>query len=79
MQDITVVSGVGAGATFTIDRDDPAMARQHAAVEFSGRLNGTTMQSAELRDGDRFEIGGRRFLLAFEEREREPDPYELKA
>ena len=30
-------------------------------------------------DGDRFEIGGRRFLLAIEEREREPDAYELKS
>ena len=105
---VTVVSGPGAGAGFTIDRervivgrgpgvdrafDDPAMSRQHAAIEFSGNgfrlrdlgstngtlLNGTTVQSAELRDGDRFEIGGRRFLLAIEEREREPDAYELKS
>jgi len=105
---VTVVSGLGAGAGFTIDRervivgrgpgvdrvfDDPAMSRQHAAIEFSGSgfrlrdlgstngtlLNGTTVQSAELRDGDQFEIGGRRFLLAIEEREREPDAYELES
>jgi pSer/pThr/pTyr-binding forkhead associated (FHA) protein len=105
---VTVVSGPGAGAGFTIDRervivgrgpgvdrafDDPAMSRQHAAIEFSGGgfrlrdlgstngilLNGTAVQSAELRHGDRFEIGGRRFLLAIEEREREPDAYELKS
>jgi len=105
---VTVVSGPGEGAGFTIDRervivgrgpgvdrafDDPAMSRQHAAIEFSGGgfrlrdlgstngtlLNGTAVQAAELRHGDWFEIGGRRFLLVIEEREREPDAYELKA
>jgi pSer/pThr/pTyr-binding forkhead associated (FHA) protein len=105
---VTVVSGPGAGAGFTIDRervivgrgpgvdrafDDIAMSRQHAAIEFSGSgfrlrdlgstngtlLNGTAVQSAELRHGDRFEIGGRCFLLAIEAREREPDAYELKS
>lgn len=105
---VTVVSGPGAGAGFTIDServivgrgpgvdrafDDPSMSRQHAAIEFSGSgfrlrdlgstngtlLNGTAVQSAELRHGDRFEIGGRRFLIAIEEREREPDAYELKS
>ena len=43
------------------------------------RLNGAAVQSAELRHGDRFEIGGRSFVLAIEEREHEPDTYELKA
>jgi pSer/pThr/pTyr-binding forkhead associated (FHA) protein len=105
---VMVVSGPGAGAEFTIDRervivgrgpgvdrafDDPAMSRQHAAIEFCGtgfrlrdlgstngtRLNGTPVQSAELRHGDRFEIGDRRFALAIEEREHEPDAYELKS
>ena len=104
---VTVVSGPGAGASFEVDRerviigrgpgvdrafDDPAMSRQHAAIEFSGTglrlrdlgstngtlLNGEPVQSAELRHGDRFEIGGRRFQLAIEVREREPDAYELK-
>ena len=103
---ITVVSGPGAGAGFTIDRervivgrgpgvdrafDDPAMSRQHAVIEFNAGgfrlrdlgstngtlLNGTSVHSAELRHGDRFEIGGQRFQLAIEEREREPDAYEL--
>jgi pSer/pThr/pTyr-binding forkhead associated (FHA) protein len=103
-----LVSGPGAGAGFTIDRervivgrgpgvdkafDAPDMSRQHAAIEFSGTgfrlrdlgstngtmLNGTAVQSAELRHGDRFEIGGRHFVLAIEEREREPDAYELKS
>jgi len=105
---VTVVSGPGAGAGFAIDRervivgrgpgvdrafDDPAMSRQHAAIEFTGTglrirdlgstngttLNGAAVKSAELRHGDSFEIGGRRFLLAIEERELEPDAYELKS
>ena len=105
---VTVVSGPGAGAGFRLDRekiligrgpgvdrafDDPAMSRQHAAIEFSGtgfrlrdlgstngtRLNGKAVQSEELRHGDRFEIGSRQFLLAIEVRETEPDAYELKS
>lgn len=105
---VVLVSGPGAGAGFTIDRervivgrgpgvdkafDDPAMSRQHAAIEFSGTgfrlrdlgstngtlLNGQAVQSAELRHGDRFEIGGRTFVLAIEERELEPEAYELKS
>jgi len=105
---VVLVSGPGAGAEFAIDRervivgrgpgvdrafDDPAMSRQHAAIEFCGTgfrirdlgstngtlLNGAAVQSAELHHGDRFEIGGRRFVLAIEEREREPDAYELKS
>jgi pSer/pThr/pTyr-binding forkhead associated (FHA) protein len=105
---VMLMSGPGAGTGFPIDRervlvgrgpgvdrafDDPAMSRQHAAIEFSGTgfrlrdlgstngtlLNGAAVQSAELRHGDRFEIGGRQFVLAIEEREHEPDAYELKA
>ena len=105
---VMLVSGPDAGAGFAIDRervivgrgpgvdrafDDPAMSRQHAAIEFSGTgfrirdlgstngtvVNGAAVQTAELRHGDRFEIGGRVFVLAVEERELEPDAYELKS
>jgi pSer/pThr/pTyr-binding forkhead associated (FHA) protein len=105
---VMLVSGPDAGAGFAIDRervivgrgpgvdrafDDPAMSRQHAAIEFSGTgfrirdlgstngtvVNGAAVQTAELRHGDRFEIGGRVFALAVEERELEPDAYELKS
>jgi pSer/pThr/pTyr-binding forkhead associated (FHA) protein len=86
-----VIVGRGPGVDKAFD--DPDMSRQHAAIEFSGagfrirdlgstngtRLNGAAVQSAELRHGDRFEIGGRSFVLAIEEREHEPDTYELKA
>ncbi len=86
-----VIVGRGPG----VDRafDDPSMSRQHAAIEFSGTgfrlrdlgstngtlLNGQAVQSAELRHGDRFEIGGQTFVLAIEERELEPEAYELKS
>jgi len=86
-----IILGRGPG----VDRafEDSAMSRQHACIEFSGagfrlrdlgstngtRLNGATVRSAELRHGDRFEIGGRQFVLAIEVREREPDTYELKS
>jgi pSer/pThr/pTyr-binding forkhead associated (FHA) protein len=105
---IVVVSGPGAGTGFEIDRervivgrgpgvdrafDDPAMSRQHAAIEFIGAgfrlrdlgssngtmLNGAPVQSAELTHGDQFTIGDRKFVLAIEEREREPEAYELKS
>jgi pSer/pThr/pTyr-binding forkhead associated (FHA) protein len=86
-----VIVGRGPGVDKAFD--DPDMSRQHAAIEFCGtgfrirdlgstngtRLNGEVVQSAELRHGDRFEIGGRSFVLAIEEREHEPDTYELKA
>lgn len=103
---VSLVSGPGAGSGFTIERDrvilgrgpgvdrafdDPAMSRQHAAIEFHGTgfrirdlgstngilVNGAPVQAAELRHGDGFEIGSRRFLLAIEEREQEPETYEL--
>jgi len=103
---VVLVSGHDAGAGFPLDRErmilgrgpgvdrafnDPAMSRQHAAIEFCGEgfrirdlgstngvlLNGAAVPAAELRSGDRFEIGGQRFLLAIEEREQEPETYEL--
>lgn len=86
-----VIVGRGPG----VDRafNDPALSRQHASIEFAGGgfrlrdlgstngtvLNGQEVESAELRHGDRFEIGGLTFLLAIEERELEPDTYELKS
>ena len=60
-------------------RDGKTRKRRDLGSTNGTLLNGATVQSAELRDGDRFEIGGRRFLLAIEEREREPDAYGLKS
>jgi pSer/pThr/pTyr-binding forkhead associated (FHA) protein len=86
-----VIVGRGPGVDKAFD--DPGMSRQHAAIEFSGsgfrlrdlgstngtRVNGAAVQAALLRHGDRIEIGGRRFVLAVEERELEPETYELKS
>lgn len=78
-----------------VDRafDDPSMSRQRAVIEFAGggfrlrdlgstngtTLNGAAVLSAELRHGDRFDIGGQRFVLAVEERAAEPETYEIEA
>ncbi|HKQ61657.1 MAG TPA: FHA domain-containing protein [Candidatus Polarisedimenticolaceae bacterium] len=105
---VVLVSGREAGVGFALDRertivgrgpgvdrafDDPAMSRQHAAIEFFGSgfrlrdlgstngvtVNGHVVQTAELHHGDHFEIGGQRFLLAVEARESEPETYELSS
>jgi len=78
-----------------VDRafDDPSMSRQHAAIEFCGTgfrirdlgstngivVNGSPVQTAELHHGDTVEIGGQRFVVAVEERDREPETYEIDA
>ncbi len=86
-----VILGRGPGVDKAFD--DPSMSRQHAAIEFCGTgfrirdlgstngvlLNGGSVQSAELQHGDRFEIGGQRFLLTIEEREMEPETYEMSS
>ena len=78
-----------------VDRafDDPSMSRQHAAIEFSGTgfrirdlgstngilVNGSAVQAAELQHGDEVEIGEQRFVVVVEERETEPEVYEIDA
>jgi len=78
-----------------VDRafDDPSMSRQHAAIEFCGTgfrirdlgstngilVNGSPVQTAELHHGDTVEIGDQRFVVAVEERDREPETYEIDA
>lgn len=86
-----VIVGRGPG----VDRafEDPSMSRQHAVIEYCGtgfrirdlgstngtRVNGAAVQSAELGHGDRIEMGAQSFVLAVEERELEPDAYELSS
>jgi pSer/pThr/pTyr-binding forkhead associated (FHA) protein len=78
-----------------VDRafDDKSMSRQHAAIEFSGAgfrirdlgstngvlVNGSPVQSAELHHGDAVDIGEQRFVVVIEEREAEPEVYEIEA
>ena len=86
---MTMGRGPGVDAAF----DDQAMSRQHAIVEFGTegfrvrdlgstngiRLNGLPVQSAELKHGDRLDVGSLEFQVVVEEREEEPQAYELPA
>src|SRR5262245_12060588 len=78
-----------------VDRafDDKAMSRQHAAIEFCGTgfrirdlgstngilVNGSPVQAAELHHGDAVDIGEQQFVVVVEEREAEPEVYEIEA
>jgi pSer/pThr/pTyr-binding forkhead associated (FHA) protein len=104
---VVVVSGAEAGAESELFRattllgrgpgvhlklDDPAISRQHAAIEYADGefrirdlgstngvlLNGQPVQVGELKNGDRFEIGGRAIQLVIEQREPVPEVYELE-
>jgi pSer/pThr/pTyr-binding forkhead associated (FHA) protein len=71
--------------------DDPAMSRQHAAVDYADggfkirdlgstngvRVNGNKLQADEIKHGDRLEVGTQVFQLVIEEREDTPNTYEL--
>jgi len=81
----------GRGPGVDVAFDNPAMSRQHAALEFTGRsfrirdlgstnglmVNGNRVQACELEHGDRFEMGGQVFQFVLDERESSPDVYEL--
>jgi pSer/pThr/pTyr-binding forkhead associated (FHA) protein len=85
----TLGRGPGVGVAF----DNPMMSRQHAAIDYTDDgfvirdlgstngllVNGKRVEQATLQAGDRFEIGGQTFQLLIEEREDEPDTYELPA
>jgi len=104
---LVVVVGPEAGSEFALDNDrltlgrgpgvnvvlpDPAISRQHAAVEYVDggfrvmdlgstngvRVDGELVQAATLDHGQRFEIGDRELLLVVEEREETPEVYEIE-
>jgi len=103
---VVAVEGPNAGAEFEIRNGrvtlgrgpgvdvavaDPAMSRQHAAIDHTaegfriqdlGSTNGLQIddepvQAAELEDGSRFKLGAHVFQLVIEERETSPEVYEL--
>jgi len=103
---LVIVDGGAVGTEFVLDDEcvtlgrgpnvdlafgDPAMSRQHAAVEFVDEqfrvrdlgstngilLNGEPVQASEIDDGDRMVIGSHEFQLVVEVREPEPETYEL--
>ena len=82
---------LGRGPNVDLVFEDEAMSRQHAAVEFVDgqfrirdlgstnglQVNGKPTQVAKLQHGDRVRIGTLEFQLIIEEREQEPETYEL--
>ena len=84
---ITLGRGPGVDLAFP----DPLMSRQHVSLEYrEGRfritdlgstngleINGRPAKRGEVGHGDRFVLGGSSFQLVVEERDEEPDVYEL--
>jgi predicted component of type VI protein secretion system len=82
---------IGRGPGVNLSFDDAAMSRQHAAVDFVGgafrihdlgstnglRINGNRVQVEDIKNGDRIEIGTQLFQLVIDERETEPETYDL--
>ena len=83
---------MGRGPGVDLPFDDSSMSRQHAAIEFSNegfsirdlgstngtRVNGSEIQGAELKHGDRIEIGEHAFQLIIEKRKRGPKTYVIE-
>ena len=83
--------GVGRGAENAISIDDGAMSKKHAVFEFSDSgyrirdlasmngtlLNGSEIRVAELKHGDRIQMGEHTFQLLLEKRESRPRTYML--
>jgi len=84
---------IGRGPGVDLAFDDPDMSRQHASIEITDEglqirdlgstnglfLNGSPVRSAEIGNGDHFEIGSLRFQLVVEQRVEEPDVFEIPA
>jgi pSer/pThr/pTyr-binding forkhead associated (FHA) protein len=82
---------LGRGPGVDIAFDDPDMSRQHARIDCEegapgirdlGSTNGTfvngaAVQAAELKNGDRIQLGDRTFQFVVEERHPAPEVYEL--
>jgi len=81
--------GRGPGVDFAFA--DASMSKVHAEVEWSAgrlrlrdlgsmngvRVNGAAVQVADLKHGDRFQLGEHVFRLVLEQRQREPRTYVL--
>jgi pSer/pThr/pTyr-binding forkhead associated (FHA) protein len=82
---------LGRGPGVDLAFPDPAMSKRHACLEWAGgglrlgdlgstngvRVNGAAVQVAELKHGDRFQLGEHVFQLVLERRRREPRIYVL--
>jgi pSer/pThr/pTyr-binding forkhead associated (FHA) protein len=84
-------SAIGRGPGVDFAFADPAMSKEHACVEWAAgtlrlrdlgsmngsRVNGAEVQVADLKHGDRFQLGEHVFQLVLEPRRREPRTYVL--
>ncbi len=82
---------LGRGPDVDITFDDTAMSREHAALELAKEgfrlvdlgstngvlVNGTSVSAADLKHGDRFQLGDHIFQYVLEERERSPREFEV--
>jgi pSer/pThr/pTyr-binding forkhead associated (FHA) protein len=82
---------IGRGPTSDWRFSDETMSKEHAALEFSGggirlrdlgsmnglRVNGGDTKVADLKNGDRFQIGEHEFQFVLEQRRRQPRTYVL--
>lgn len=86
----SVTLGRGAEATWSFA--DDSMSKEHAALEFSGegirlrdlgsmngmRVNGSEVKAADLKNGDRFQLGEYSFQFVLEQRSRSPRTYTIE-
>ena len=84
-------TSLGRGPGVDLAFQDAAMSKEHACLEWAGgglrlrdlgsmngvRVNGAPVQVAELKHGDRFQLGEHVFQLVLEQRRREPRAYVL--
>jgi len=82
---------LGRGPGVDLAFDDPDMSRQHARIDCTddgpcirdlGSTNGlfvndSAVQTAELQNGDRIQLGGSTFQFIVETRQESPEVYEL--
>jgi pSer/pThr/pTyr-binding forkhead associated (FHA) protein len=82
---------LGRGESAQLRFDDSSMSSEHAALEFFdagirlrdlGSLNGTTLngsgvEAAELKNGDRFRLGSHEFQFVLVDRPKKPKTYDV--
>jgi pSer/pThr/pTyr-binding forkhead associated (FHA) protein len=82
---------IGRGPGVDLAFQDAAMSKEHARLEWGDgwlrlrdlgsmngvRVNGAPVQVADLKHGDRFQLGEHVFQLVLEQRRREPRTYQL--
>ena len=80
---------LGRGPEVDLDFDDSAMSREHAALELADEgyrlldlgstngvlVNGAPATAADLKHGDRFQLGDHVFQYVLEEREHDPPEF----